>query len=307
MIKGVAFLALVFLLMLTSPSLSFGTESPGRVYPFPVVEVQRILLRWLVDSAFDVSTASLGDDQVRIKGVRGNESWEMTIQAHSPLASFLRIKYTVGGQLQEAKIDELWTYLEAYAKGGISEKKELGQEVPTEVRSQGQSVVCVSAKMENEEIRFSGFVVDKRGLIVSTAHDLKAVQEISVILHNGQRIRGNLVKMDPHRDLILIDINFRVNDSISLKGRSRLKNGERIYSISCPQMVHSGVIDGPPRKVEDLPLWQVDMETLPGGSGGPVFDIRGNLVAMVKGRYRGTDSIGFLIPLVTLVDFLKGK
>ena len=55
------------------------------------------------------------------------------------------------------------------------------------------------------------------------------------------------------------------------------------------------------------PLWQVTMETLPGSSGSPVFDTAGRLVAMVRGRYRGTESVGFLTPWDTMKEFLQGK
>jgi serine protease Do len=44
-----------------------------------------------------------------------------------------------------------------------------------------------------------------------------------------------------------------------------------------------------------------------GSSGSPFFDAQGRLAAVVKGRYRGTDSIGFLIPFETLLRFLDRK
>jgi len=47
------------------------------------------------------------------------------------------------------------------------------------------------------------------------------------------------------------------------------------------------------------------MKIHPGSSGSPVFDEHGNLAAIVTGRYRGTDSVGFLIPFETLMEFLK--
>jgi len=49
------------------------------------------------------------------------------------------------------------------------------------------------------------------------------------------------------------------------------------------------------------------METLPGCSGSPVFDGQGRFVSVVKGRYRGTETIGFLIPRATVLEFLKEK
>jgi serine protease Do len=57
--------------------------------------------------------------------------------------------------------------------------------------------------------------------------------------------------------------------------------------------------------VNGLPLWQARIHIDPGSSGSPVFDGHGRLTAIVKGRYRGTNSIGFLIPFETLLHFLE--
>jgi serine protease Do len=46
------------------------------------------------------------------------------------------------------------------------------------------------------------------------------------------------------------------------------------------------------------------MDIQPGSSGSPVFDAGGRLVAIVKGRYRGTSTVGFLIPMETVYAFL---
>jgi serine protease Do len=311
MIKVRASSILIILLFLMSPSLYADNEKFQRLCPLPIVEAEKILLDWLVDSGFDVSKTTPEGDQIYLLGRKGSENLEIILIPHSPLASHLKIKYTVNGQPQQGKLDELWAYLEVYFEGQRLEKKEFENEVPPEVLSKSQSVVYIKAKVVQGEIQFSGFIIDKKGLIVSTAHDLNAVQEISVFLPNGQKFKGNLVKIDHHRDLILIAINVKFNSSISLKGRGLLKNGEKVYFIGYPfnhqRTVHSGIIDGPPRFVNHLPLWRVDMETLPGSSGSPVFDVEGNLVAIVKGRYRGTETVGFLIPLDTILEFLGEK
>ena len=56
--------------------------------------------------------------------------------------------------------------------------------------------------------------------------------------------------------------------------------------------------------MSDQLLWQVNMRIHPGSSGSPVFDLEGNLVAMVKGRYRGAETVGFLIPFASLMEFI---
>ena len=85
--------------------------------------------------------------------------------------------------------------------------------------------------------------------------------------------------------------------------------GDRVYSIGCPNnlngLVFQGTVNSPPRLVNNQLLWQVNMETHPGSSGSPVFDGNGKFFGVVKGRYRGTDTIGFLIPFKTVNRFLE--
>jgi serine protease Do len=99
-------------------------------------------------------------------------------------------------------------------------------------------------------------------------------------------------------------------DAVSLQdGRYLLRNGEPLFAVTCPvnniSGIQPGFLDGPPRRVQGLPLWQVRMHIAHGSSGSPVFDAQGRLAAIITGRFRGTDSIGFLIPFETLLHFLE--
>ena len=214
------------------------------------------------------------------------------------------------GLIVTEPVESLWHYLSDYAKGSTFEKKHFKQPIPSAVITKMESVVCVHIKAGSQDFNLSGFIVDKNGLIICTAHDLKETQEISVTLYNGRKIKGQVVKIDHHRDLTLVDVGIKLDKPIRLdKGRNLMGMGELLFSVACPinfgGMVHSGIINSPPRRVKDLMLWQVNMTIHLGSSGSPVFDINGNLVAIVKGRYRGTDSVGFLIPFETLLAFLK--
>jgi serine protease Do len=94
-----------------------------------------------------------------------------------------------------------------------------------------------------------------------------------------------------------------------MSGRRSPRVGERIFSLPCPAgnrgAARIGVVDDPPALVNGQPLWQVNLPVSPGDSGSPVFDADGRLVGMVKGRFRGTGTRGFLIPLDTIRDFLR--
>ena len=306
---------LFFSNLFQSPSFPFShLHAQGmdetREYPLPMVEAEQILSRWLTESGFKIFRNPVGGGQVRITASKGSERWEALLKPSSPLASFLSVRYTMDGQPDRTKAEALWAFIENYLRSPSSEA-DLSQEVPAPVLSRQGSLVCIKAKMGENPIQFSGFIINKEGLVISTAHDLQGVQEI-MVLYNRHPFQGHLVKLDLERDLSLIRTPLSLNPSIPLtKARDLLKDGEKVYAMGClsnqHQEVYSGMIDGPLRQVNHLPLWQVKMGILPGSSGSPVFDARGDFVGVVKGRYRGSDSIGFLIPARTVLEFLKER
>lgn len=305
---------LILLSLLLSPSLSAGQQDSQRLFPLPVSEAEKILDYWLTDAGFETSKTGSDAGHVKLSAVKRNERWQITLKPSSPLASDILAVYTLNDQPDQMKVKEMWDYLENYSSGVYSAGKirHTEQSVPPAVLSQKRSVVCIRAKTKDKQLQFSGFIIDKEGVIISTAHDLEGVRDIMVVLDDGSEIKGTIKKTDIDSDLSLIRINSKFDSIISLAdSRNLMDNGESVYFIGCPMnhhvMIKSGIIDGLPRSVNSHPLWQVHMETLPGSSGSPVLDADGNLVGVVKGRYRGTDSRGFVITINTLMDFLSKK
>jgi serine protease Do len=184
--------------------------------------------------------------------------------------------------------------------------------IPQNVLSLVEAVVCIEAVKGEKTEQYSGFFIDADGTIISTTHNLDDFDQFSVGLHDGRKMKGEIIRFDQHKDLSLIKIDFKSTSHVVLtKGRKNLQMGEQIYSLGCPMnlvgTVFTGIVNGPPRRVDDLTYWQVNMEIHPGSSGSPVFDVNGNLVGVVKGRYRGTHSIGFLIPLDVIAAFMSEK
>jgi serine protease Do len=95
------------------------------------------------------------------------------------------------------------------------------------------------------------------------------------------------------------------------KGRNQINPGENVFSVGCPAnligTVHPGTISGPPRRAGQSLYWQVKMDIYPGSSGSPVLDENGRLIGIVKGRRRGTNTIGFLIPFETIIAFIQAR
>ena len=286
-------------------------EVTERLFPLPVAEVEQILSQWLLDSSFEIARRDLEGFRVQLKGMKEREVWEVILRPHSPLACWVQPRLLVRGQPAQERVEALWKVLEAYLKENELERRDPAEEVPARIKSRMEAIVCIKVDNGREEIQFTGFAIDRKGLILSTAHDLRGVREVTILLADGQIERGALIKIDPDRDLTLINIRSRVSASISLTNvRNFLRNGERVYAIGCPGNVRSflsGTIDGPLRQANHLPLSQVKMDIQPGSSGSPVFDQEGAFVGLVKGRYRGDPSTGFIIPSSTILEFLREK
>jgi hypothetical protein len=93
------------------------------------------------------------------------------------------------------------------------------------------------------------------------------------------------------------------------EGRTELHFEERIYMLCCNSkgsvQIQSGMVDKPKATVNGQTLLQVKLEQVFfGSSGSPVVDEHGRLVGVVKGRFRGMASRGFLIPIDTVRSFV---
>jgi serine protease Do len=304
--KRLEWIHLILLGVLLLPAAVSGEE---RVIPLPIRELEEVLSKWWQQAGFEIQRSS-GKEVLCIRVSAGEASGRFDLSPRSAIAA--RITATVendAGGLSTT-MERWWRYLSLYIHGPTSRTATVEPTFPVPVLSKIESVVCIRIATGEDKDRLSGVVVDGSGLVISTAHGIPEGQEIILTLYDGTECPGVLLHRDTAQDLALIQFKGPVLEAVSLiNGRNLLGMGEQVFSIGCvgelQGTVTSGVINGPPRRVDDQPLWQVHMEILPGKSGSPVFDNQGNLVALVKGRYRGTSSVGFLIPLETIIHFLK--
>jgi serine protease Do len=293
------------------PVFAAGQEEI-RVYDLPIIELKDIVTDWFRQNGFQVNLEPIERGGLEICAHKEYEEWQIVLWHHSSLATNITAKCTVDGQSYNGRAEHLWKYISRYVTepSGETKIKSFHQTVPDPVLQQIDTVVCIYADTGGKDIQLSGFIVDDSGLIICTAHDLKPLQTVTVVLYDRKELPGRVAKIDHHTDLTLIDVGVKLKNAIPLKkGRNMLQPGERLYAAICPltlsKTIYSGIIDSPPRRVGDQVLWQVTMPVHHGSSGSPVFDENGGLVGIVKGKYRHTENIGFVIPFETLITFIK--
>lgn len=305
------FSILLFCLVLCSIPVNAEIEGAPRIYPMPRAEVEDVLKERLSCMGFEISRSIHENDTIQLYAVKADKIWTIRLQQKSPLATKLWVLYTVDGHADQTEMNKLMNHLGGcITEIAVPNEESADYVIPAAVLSQIESVVCINAQMNSDSVQYSGFVVDKQGLVLCTAHYLKNPDTITVTLFDGSERKGRLIRLDYLKDLALIDVDYRFGSSIALaNSRELLSMGQQLYSIGCPDdlrgTIYPGFVNGPPRLVDEQPLWQVQMKIHPGSSGSPVFDVQGNLAAIVKGRLRGGDSLGFLIPLETIIAFVK--
>ncbi len=282
-----------------------------RIFPLTMAGTRQTVTRWLGNNDYHYLVVPGTDGLVQIINRQNERELLVELRPHSPLATEVDIRLDDRGQGQKyfEKLLQNLTEKSSTEAAAVNWKK---PDIPSSIQKHIGTTVCIHTDNQSQDIQFSGVFINSRGLILSTAHDLKKNDQVTILSTSGSQYRGNIIKIDFQRDLALIQTNAGQEPNISLeRGRNLLDMNEMVFSIGCPLnlggTVSAGFINGLPRRVDDLPLWQIGMEIQPGSSGSPVFDNNGYFVAIVKGRHRISPGISFLTPLEVIIDFLNGQ
>lgn len=190
------------------------------------------------------------------------------------------------------------------------------------------SVVQITSKMpianpndtqqpggENRTALGSGFVYDRQGHIVTNSHVVGDAKSVDVTSIDGNRYTANVTGRDPYSDLAILKVlNPNSNntqksqfllDSLTLGNSSELEVGDPVIAIGNPygldNTMTTGIVSQVGRAVQapvggySIPdVVQTDAALNPGNSGGPLFNIRGQVVGVTFGGIPG--GINFAIP-----------
>ena len=152
----------------------------------------------------------------------------------------------------------------------------------------------------------SGFIVDKKGYIITNNHVIDKAEKIMVILHDDKSFEAEVVGKDPKTDIALLKINPKNTNLKAVKfGNSNdLRVGDWVMAIGNPfglgGTVTAGIVSARGRNIggpyDDY--IQTDASINRGNSGGPLFDMKGNVVGIntaIFSQGGGSVGIGFAV------------
>ena len=212
----------------------------------------------------------------------------------------------------------------AAAAGGAERERDIfrtgtleAREVPDLVKRFGDAVVMV----RNPGGLGTGFFISREGHLVTNYHVVENHTRLQVTMFR-RNDRGfekkelrkvKIVALQPYRDLALLQIDLEelkgaMPEPVVINDRDDLRVGDLVFAIGNPvgleRSVSQGIVSSTTRTIEQARLIQTDAAINPGNSGGPIFNARGEVVAVACAGASVFQGLAFGIPANELIDFL---
>lgn len=161
----------------------------------------------------------------------------------------------------------------------------------------------------------SGFIISDDGCILTNAHLVAGAKEVVVTLHDKRDFQAEVIAFDAPTDIALLRIHANGLPKVSIGNPADLKVGEWVAAIGSPfgleNSVTKGIVSAMGRALPEemyVPFIQTDAALNPGNSGGPLFNMKGEVVGInsqIFSRNGGFMGISFAIPIDVAMDASK--
>lgn len=152
----------------------------------------------------------------------------------------------------------------------------------------------------------SGFIISADGLILTNHHVVEGADEIKVRLTDNREFTGKVLGSDAKTDIAVVKIDAKDLPYLTMGNSDELKVGEWVAAIGSPfgldNTVTSGIVSAKSRKLPSdqyVPFIQTDVAVNPGNSGGPLFNMKGEVVGInsqIFSTSGGFMGLSFAIP-----------
>jgi serine protease Do len=153
----------------------------------------------------------------------------------------------------------------------------------------------------------SGFIVSPDGYILTNAHVVENADEVTVKTTDRREYTAKVVGVDPQTDVAVLKIDAKNLPTVKLGDPEKLRPGEWVVAIGSPfgfeNSVTAGIVSATSRAMPGgnyTPFIQTDVAVNPGNSGGPLFNMNGEVVGInsqIYSRTGGYMGVSFAIPI----------
>jgi serine protease Do len=161
----------------------------------------------------------------------------------------------------------------------------------------------------------SGFVVTPDGYILTNAHVVSDADQVTVKMNDRREYTAKVVGVDQATDVAVIKIEATNLPTVRVGDPAKLRPGEWVLAIGSPfgfeNSATAGIVSATSRSLPSegstnyVPFIQTDVAVNPGNSGGPLFNLQGEVVGMnsqIFSRTGGYMGLSFAIPIDVAMD-----
>jgi serine protease Do len=153
----------------------------------------------------------------------------------------------------------------------------------------------------------SGFIVSSDGYILTNAHVVDGANVVTVKLTDKREFKAKVVGADKQSDVAVLKIDASSLPTVKIGDPNQSKVGQWVVAIGSPygfdNTVTSGIISAKSRSLPNenyTPFIQTDVPVNPGNSGGPLFNLQGEVIginSMIYSQTGGFQGLSFAIPI----------
>jgi serine protease Do len=153
----------------------------------------------------------------------------------------------------------------------------------------------------------SGFIIDPNGVVLTNAHVVEGADEVRVKLPDKREFKGKVAGIDHMTDVAVVKIDAKGLPAVKIGDPSKTRVGEWVLAIGSPfgfeNTVTAGIVSATSRSLPEgsyVPFIQTDAAVNPGNSGGPLFNLRGEVIGInsqIYSRTGGFMGLAFAIPI----------
>ena len=167
----------------------------------------------------------------------------------------------------------------------------------------------------------SGFIMSEDGYVVTNFHVVEGATSVNVVLYDGKSLPAQLVGYDSTNDIALLKVEANGLSPVVLGSSDDLIVGDQVVAIGNPlgeltATLTVGYVSAKERTVSTdgtvMNMIQTDAAINSGNSGGPLFNMKGEVVGITTAKYSGSSSsgasiegIGFAIPMDDVLEELQ--
>ena len=147
----------------------------------------------------------------------------------------------------------------------------------------------------------SGFILTSDGYVVTNNHVVEGATSVTVKLYNGEEYDAEIVGTDEMNDVALLKIDATGLQAVTIGDSDQIEVGEEVIAIGNPLgeltfTMTAGAVSALDREIntdgKPINMLQTDVAINSGNSGGPLFDMNGNVIGITSAKYSGSTSSG---------------